>query len=609
MASHRLLVSLFVALWGIVFSLSVSALDISTSEDQQIDYSEIYYFFDDQDLSAGDVLNLYDELPWQQATSILLDPPRSQHPAWVAVNLHNDSDVAAYRLLELRWSNYREVSFYQKDGVSGELLEFRAGLTRDPETRYRHNASTLFPVILEGNESVTLLLKTRTTYNYLLPLFLWNEEAYTDYQLHFHSIYAFLFGILAVMFLYNLSLWMFTRDRMYFMYSMYLASIILFILAKTGLGDHLLWGDFSWFRLHAYGIGAMLGFVTATLFMRYFLDLKKEGGWPLHMNTLLLVYWLVSLVIYSTGFSIELLHTEAMSMFSTMCSLITAVYLAWKGSRSATIFAVAWSMIVIGTFIYVLMLRGVLPFNNITEYTQTIGFVIEIVLLSFALAERINSERNLREKAQYELLQVQKEHSLNLERRVAERTHELQITTQELKRANRDLQTLSITDALTNLYNRRYFDQVLQKEIYRSHRQQQQLALILLDIDHFKSFNDQYGHLTGDQCLVKVSAMMKEFFSRDFDCVARYGGEEFAIILPGLDRHSAGEKAECLRQKITEIVIRYNGLPLNVSASIGVVSLIAEPDTLPKTVTNMADEALYAAKGAGRNCVKVFPPE
>ena len=124
-----------------------------------------------------------------------------------------------------------------------------------------------------------------------------------------------------------------------------------------------------------------------------------------------------------------------------------------------------------------------------------------------------------------------------------------------------------------------------------------------------KSFNDQYGHLTGDQCLVKVSAMMKEFFSRDFDCVARYGGEEFAIILPGLDRHSAGEKAECLRQKITEIVIRYNGLPLNVSASIGVVSLIAEPDTLPKTVTNMADEALYAAKGAGRNCVKVFPPE
>merc|ERR1711988_595871 len=84
MASHRLLVSLFVALWGIVFSLSVSALDISTSEDQQIDYSEIYYFFDDQDLSAGDVLNLYDELPWQQATSILLDPPRSQHPKiWI----------------------------------------------------------------------------------------------------------------------------------------------------------------------------------------------------------------------------------------------------------------------------------------------------------------------------------------------------------------------------------------------------------------------------------------------------------------------------------------------------------------------------------------------
>ena len=600
---------IMIALLSCLWAVPSAALNLSQAENRLLEYGEVRYFFDDQGLTAEQVMAAVDTLDWQQASSALLTPPRSRHPAWILLDVHNDTEDAAFRLLELRWTNLREVLFYQYDSTHGELIELRAGLQYGPEVRYRHEASISFPLIVEKGETTQVLLKVFTSYNYLLPIYLWDERGYDEFQLGHYSLYAFLFGIMAVMFFYNMALWLFTRDAMYLIYSSYLLSITFFVLASSGIGEHLLWGNYLWFRLHAYGMAAMISFVTASLFLRYFLKLPKKGGWPLHLNNILLVYWGAVLLLYLTGTEPEVLKTELMSLVSTLCSLITGVYLALRGSRSALIFSAAWSSVILGTVIYILMLRGVLPFNGFTQYVQLFGFVLEIVLLSFALAERINQERRLRENAQNDLLLVQQAHSRDLEQRVNERTEELERATRELQSANRELQVLSVTDALTGLHNRRYFDDVLNQEIYRSHRLNQRLAMLLVDIDHFKQFNDDHGHLVGDQCLVSVARTMKEVFPREFDFVARYGGEEFAIILPGLDEQEAAAKAEELRARIADLSLRCGGSVLSVTASFGAVSLIADSNTAAKDVTDMADKALYCAKDDGRNCVRVFSPQ
>src|SRR5690606_26683429 len=130
------------------------------------------------------------------------------------------------------------------------------------------------------------------------------------------------------------------------------------------------------------------------------------------------------------------------------------------------------------------------------------------------------------------------------------RTAELERTMKNLELANRELAKLSVTDPLTKLHNRRYFDETLQAELSRAVRTGQPLALILVDIDHFKAINDTYGHLVGDECLKLVASTLRQVVHRSADLVARYGGEEFAVVLPGIAPDDATEMANRLRQAI-----------------------------------------------------------
>lgn len=164
-------------------------------------------------------------------------------------------------------------------------------------------------------------------------------------------------------------------------------------------------------------------------------------------------------------------------------------------------------------------------------------------------------------------------------------------------------QVNSITDSLTGLANRRYFDMALKTEFYRVKRSGQSLSLIMIDIDHFKKFNDSYGHLVGDDCLVKIGAMLKSIVGRAPDIVARYGGEEFVVILPETDAAGAKALAERIRKGVEVLGIPHHSsetAPI-VTASLGVVSVNTTTLITPRQVVEMADEALYFAKSLGRN--------
>jgi diguanylate cyclase (GGDEF)-like protein len=178
------------------------------------------------------------------------------------------------------------------------------------------------------------------------------------------------------------------------------------------------------------------------------------------------------------------------------------------------------------------------------------------------------------------------------------------------------LHHLSITDPLTGLANRRHFEQAAKQELSRSKRYGSPLALLLLDLDHFKQVNDRYGHATGDRLLKAFADRLREQL-RDVDLSARWGGEEFVVLMPATSPDQALLVAERLRQQIQTITLTARPLlggaheQLVCTVSIG-VALGEMEETLLELLLHKADEGLYAAKAAGRNClavVKVDDPE
>lgn len=173
------------------------------------------------------------------------------------------------------------------------------------------------------------------------------------------------------------------------------------------------------------------------------------------------------------------------------------------------------------------------------------------------------------------------------------------------------LRSQTFADGLTGIANRRHFDVAMEKEHRRAKRAGAALSLLMIDIDHFKAYNDHYGHQKGDQCLIQVAAALADMLKRPCDLLARYGGEEFAVILPELDIDQAGQIAETLRARARELAIpheRSGGDAPYVTVSIGVTSQrVAAPADI-EALIGAADRALYEAKNNGRNrCAAQLP--
>jgi diguanylate cyclase (GGDEF)-like protein/PAS domain S-box-containing protein len=161
----------------------------------------------------------------------------------------------------------------------------------------------------------------------------------------------------------------------------------------------------------------------------------------------------------------------------------------------------------------------------------------------------------------------------------------------------------SIHDGLTGLYNRRYLDETLQRELISAEREGHPVSVIMGDLDHFKAVNDRYGHLAGDEVLRVFGALMKSN-ARGSDIYCRYGGEEFVLVLPGMARDKAAERAEQLRSAMAAAPVLYGTTPIIVTASFGVATFPRDGSTGDDLIA-AADRALYAAKAAGRNRVTI----
>jgi diguanylate cyclase (GGDEF)-like protein len=188
-----------------------------------------------------------------------------------------------------------------------------------------------------------------------------------------------------------------------------------------------------------------------------------------------------------------------------------------------------------------------------------------------------------------------------LEVRVEERTA-------ELSKLNAKLLKLSEYDELTQLYNRRKFDEYMQREYWAAKRNNHSLSLAIIDIDYFKLYNDNYGHATADKVLAKVAACLKDTLKRPADILARYGGEEFAAILPSTDSTGAFSVADALRANVEALLIPhdYSKVKPHVTVSVGIAVLEQKCTLSPEKLFEYADKALYDAKAKGRNRVQLY---
>ncbi len=236
----------------------------------------------------------------------------------------------------------------------------------------------------------------------------------------------------------------------------------------------------------------------------------------------------------------------------------------------------------IGTLSYGFILFRLFPSDpaHISTVLMTYAFVM---ILSVYYTRNINRARRMEFYAVNEL----KESNSRLQKEIDSR-----------KAAEEKLKTLSFTDELTGLFNRRHFSDTAEKEISRTCRSAHPLSLLFMDVDHFKKVNDNYGHDSGDAVLKELARILKSA-TREIDVSCRFGGEEFAVLLPETDTDAALIIAERLRRNIADRIISYKGKSLSITVSIGVSGLIKE-DNLEQLLKR-ADQSLYEAKSNGRN--------
>ncbi|WP_276486614.1 diguanylate cyclase [Ectopseudomonas mendocina] len=523
---------------------------------------------------------------------------------WFRLDIGNSGEQPVSRLLVVDNPRISYVDAFVPDGQGGHHAWF-TGADRPQSGKAYSNRNFVFPLHLPAHSRQVIYVRVESSIGLLVPLKLWSVEAFHAYEREDYMARAGYTGIAVAMILFNLMLFIALRDRLYLLYVAFVLCAVCALTVKNGMAP-----DWTLFGLPlnsnvAYYSGASLALSGMLLFMRSMLQTASLLPRIDRGLLALVALYLVSPLIYAAALPQVSRVAIVINLLTAFIMTGVALACAFKRQRSAYFFLAAFGLLILGGATTTLRAMGILPTNAFTVDGLQIGSSLEMLLLAFALADRINVMRQEKLQAQSRLLQTQEQlvQSLQrsereLEERVAERTEELQVL-------NSRLETLSLTDALTGIANRRHFDEVLAKEWKRAQRAGGTLALAVVDVDWFKAYNDHYGHLAGDSCLQQVAHTLAKTISRSSDLVARYGGEEFVFLAPATNLASAQEMAQTLVRSVAALALPHIRSPLgHISISVGVTAIQADAELPLQTLVQRADTALYRAKALGRNRVE-----
>ncbi len=522
---------------------------------------------------------------------------------WLRLTLRNPGNAPLQRLLVVDNPTISRVHAYLPEAQVG----YRGILTGSDTpfaTRAYPNRNFVFPLTLPARSEQVLYLRVQSTIGLLVPVQLWRPEAFHAHERADYGVQAWYFGIASAMFLFNLMLFAALRDGAYGLYLAFLLCSVGALAGKNGLAAEFLGVGDPLGGNVAYWGGISLALACLLLFMRRMLDTPRLLPRTDRALLAAVLLYLLTLPLYALALQTVARAAILFNLLTVLLIVGTGIAAAMQRQRSAYFFLAAFALLLLGGALTTLRAMGVLPTNAFTVDGLQFGSALEMLALAFALADRYNQMRRDKVRAQAALLQAQQQlvetlrsSERELEQRVAQRTDELQ-------RLISRLATLSLTDDLTGIPNRRRFEEVLVQEWRRAQRQGQPLALAVIDVDWFKPYNDHYGHLAGDVCLREIAETLSMTVTRTGDLVARYGGEEFVFLAPVTYGASAQAMAHKLVESVAALALPHAQSPLgHVTVSVGVASLLPGPDQTPERLVALADEALYQAKAQGRNRV------
>ena len=485
-------------------------------------------------------------------------------PVWLHLAVDNDNaDLESFFVGGVTWLDRLDVYVVHADGSravvhTGDELPDAPGLT--PAMGYA------LPLHFSAGHN-DLYLRVASTDPMAVPIELMTKQRFEERRLLFGYFYGFFFGFLAALSAYNVLLFAGTRERSYLYYSLALFSILFCNFAYTGHGVAWLWPELPAFQHFVILVSMVVYNALGLLFAARFLALAEHSP-----RTLRAIRWLTVLalcimalaVMMDSQFVAALLAFICTSAFSVGMFLL-GIMSVWRKQASGRYFLFATFFGMLGVGITALGVWGIIPFRVYTFHAAEFGLMIEATLLALALANRMRENRDARHEAEQ----------------------------------------VARLDELTHLNNRRAFMELAIPYANTAARHERPMSLVMMDIDHFKSINDQYGHKTGDLVLVAVADLLKNY-SRTGDIVARWGGEEFILLLPESGLKQALNHAERLRQAIAEFRIPVGEMSISLTASFGIAAHVANSSF--DRMIEQADEQLYEAKRNGRNKVCYSSP-
>ncbi len=588
------------------------------------------YFADDNELGIEEVIAQKDTLKWQKNEDHTLNFGYFQPRYWLKFDVTNPSITSQKRLLEFLYAPLDHVSLYVVNSSGIVVNHLMGGDTLFKKDRKVQHPNIIFSLQFPPTESVSIYINIQSKGSLQLAFTLWRWQAFNEKTLLTYILQGIFYGMALVMLIYNLMIWIFDRQSVNLKYTIYISFLTIYISCKNGIGYFYIWPSMPWLNSVLPIISSGLTMASLNYFISDFFNAKLY--FPkihLYLKRSFNGYALITVFALFCSASMAAYMLSSMVMFTLISIIIITAYMLKIKHPDANYFAMAWLFMVAGSLLYVSSLLGLVPVTIFSQYGMQLGAGIEIMFLSLAMADRmarlqkekntaleesielasqVQTEQNKTHSAELENLELEKQYSHTLEKQVKEQTEELHLTLDKLSKAHEALKTISITDALTQLYNRHYFDEHWRIEHKRAYRDQTPLSIIMLDIDHFKKVNDTFGHPAGDMCLKAVAQTIKDNAAREPDIACRYGGEEFVLILPGTNELGATAVAENIRKKIETLKLIWQGKSIHLSASLGISSLTPKNSQSKNRhiIINQADQALYQAKDRGRNQVVVF---
>jgi len=518
---------------------------------------------------------------------------------WFRISVTNHLPDDARLFLDIAYPTLDYVTLYVT-GVNG-VRDIQKSGDRIPsaERPFPDATDLILPFEITGNESIDLYIRVQGEAQTLLfPCEILDEAGLRKSLLTDRLLHGIMMGIFLAMLISNFFLYITLRERARLYYLCYLPFAFLACSVINGSGPRFLYPTNAWLGNEGVTLFHGLSVIFSLMFTRVFIASSNHPNLDRLLKTLI---GLGILMVFSALFlppRLSYLLGVTMLMVSPLVLLMMGLYALRRGQTELRFYVLAQFITWMGTLLFALMVIGILPYHNGLLESIPIGICGGALLHSMAVADRIRMLQKKNLLVEQKARQNLEIHKNELEQLVHERTV-------ELDQARQQAELQATTDVLTGIYNRRGLLKAAENMIQQTLRYGWPLSVAIMDIDHFKTVNDQCGHQEGDHILQMISRTVSAGL-RGTDLFGRIGGEEFLIIMYNTPIKAAVELAGRLRLTI-ENNISSGQPPRRITASFGVAQLSEQINNMDDLI-KFADDALYRAKQNGRNRVEAHRP-